>query len=124
MYGCFTNIAIPFGESRCSAARLAHPDESGGSGNCLQKKKIDVYSVYIIESKSGRWYYGSSDDVVQRLKEHNSNRSLYTRFKGPWELIFQRDFETKTEGLRFEKLLKKTRNKEFIQREYKEFFLR
>ncbi|WP_394854103.1 GIY-YIG nuclease family protein [Imperialibacter roseus] len=83
-----------------------------------------MYSVYIIESKSGRWYYGSSDDVVQRLKDHNSNRSLYTRFKGPWELIFQRDFETKAEGLRFEKLLKKTRNKEFIQREYKEFFLR
>jgi putative endonuclease len=82
-----------------------------------------VYSVYIIESETGVWYYGSSGNVDQRVKDHNSNRSLYTRFKGPWKLIFQRDFETKTEGLRFEKLLKKTRNKEYIRKEYSQFFI-
>jgi putative endonuclease len=83
-----------------------------------------VYSVYIIESTTGKWYYGSSENVLQRVSDHNSNRDYYTRFKGPWELIFRKDFEDKTEALRFEVQLKRMRNKKYIRATFSAFFLK
>ncbi len=80
--------------------------------------------VYILESEpSGKWYYGFTEDLDQRIKDHQSNRSKYTRFKGPWKLIFKREFLDKTEALRFEKQLKITRNKEFIKEKFKDYFI-
>ncbi|WP_442946010.1 GIY-YIG nuclease family protein [Ohtaekwangia sp.] len=32
-------------------------------------------SVYILESEEGKWYYGSSENVEQRVKDHNTNRA-------------------------------------------------
>jgi putative endonuclease len=83
-----------------------------------------IFYVYILESESsGKWYYGFSEDLNQRIKDHQSNRSKYTRFKGPWKLIFKREFLDKTEALRFEKHLKTTRNKEFIKEKFKDYFI-
>jgi putative endonuclease len=82
-----------------------------------------MYSVYIIESDNGRWYYGSSENVEQRISDHNNNRANYTRFKGPWKLIFRRDFENKTEALKFELLLKRMKNKNYIRSTFSEYFL-
>jgi putative endonuclease len=80
--------------------------------------------AYIIESESsGKWYYGFTEDLDQRIKDHQSNRSKYTRFKGPWKLIFKREFLDKTEALRFEKHLKTIRNKEFIKEKFKDYFI-
>ncbi len=55
---------------------------------------------------------------------HNEGKSRYSRTKIPWKLIFVRPFEMKSEALKFERYLKSTRNKDFIKRNYKEFFLR
>ncbi|WP_127122554.1 GIY-YIG nuclease family protein, partial [Chryseotalea sanaruensis] len=80
--------------------------------------------VYIIESESsGKWYYDFTEDLDQRIKDHQSNRSKYTRFKGPWKLIFKREFLDKTGALRFEKHLKTIRNKEFIKEKFKDYFI-
>ncbi len=80
--------------------------------------------VYIIESGSnGKWYYGYSEDPDQRYIDHQTNRSRYTRFKGPWKLIFIREFLIKSEALQFEKYLKKIRNKDFIRKAFVEFFI-
>lgn len=87
-------------------------------------KDLDVYSVYIIESEEGRWYYGSSEHLLQRVSDHNSNRATYTRFKGPWKLIFRRDFNNKSDALKFELLLKRLKNKNYIRTSFSEFFLK
>jgi putative endonuclease len=82
------------------------------------------YFVYILESDStGHWYYGFSEDADQRVSDHKTNRSKHTRFKGPWRLIFKREFADKTEALKFERYLKKSRNKEFIRRKFSESFV-
>ena len=81
--------------------------------------------TYIIQSiKDNTWYYGYSTDPVVRLKFHNRGASRYTKSKVPWRLIFVREFETKSEALNFEKYLKKTRNKEYIKKEFSEYFIR
>ncbi|HEV8513300.1 MAG TPA: GIY-YIG nuclease family protein [Cyclobacteriaceae bacterium] len=82
-----------------------------------------VYSTYIIESeKTENWYYGHSDNLERRLNEHNSGQTKSTRGKGPWRLIFERPFATKLDANRFELKLKKLKNKEYIKRNYNEFF--
>ena len=83
-----------------------------------------IYFVYIIESVTGMWYYGSSTNPHRRLSEHNAAYNISTRGRGPWRLIFERGFEQQEDALAFEKLLKKTRNKKYILAAYWQYFLR
>ena len=83
-----------------------------------------MYHVYIIESEKDRtWYYGFSENPERRLHFHNDGKSTYTKSKTPWKLIFCRSFDMKTEALKFELYLKRTRNKSYISREFLEYFI-
>ena len=84
-----------------------------------------MYYTYIIESETTKsWYYGHSENVKRRLDDHNQNRNKSTSNKGPWKLIFVRSFETKLEANRFELLLKKLRNKNYVNEKYSKYFLK
>ncbi len=52
--------------------------------------------VYILYSKRGRkTYTGQTDDVEERLAQHNSGKTKYTsRFK-PWDLIYTEECPTR-----------------------------
>ena len=83
-----------------------------------------MYFVYIIKSaKDESWHYGFSEDPEKRLGYHNAGKSRYTKGKLPWVLIFQRSFENRTEALKFERQLKRLRNKNYILKIYSEYFL-
>ncbi|AFH49900.1 Putative URI domain endonuclease [Ignavibacterium album JCM 16511] len=85
---------------------------------------MENFYTYIIESLSDQsWYIGHTNNIERRLEEHNSGENKSTRAKRPWKLIFLRKFETNLEANRFELKLKKLRNKNFIRKEYSEFFL-
>jgi predicted GIY-YIG superfamily endonuclease len=47
-----------------------------------------VYFVYILRSKKyrERLYIGLTEDVFERIKEHNAESSKYSRVYAPWEL--------------------------------------
>ena len=76
-----------------------------------------MYSVYILESmQDGSWYIGSTDDVTRRLTEHNDQSNThYTGKKQPWKLLRTKDFKKKSDAISFERYLKKTRNKQYIE---------
>lgn len=64
--------------------------------------------VYIIESQTdGTYYKGISEDYHRRLEEHNNGQSRYTSGKGPWELRYVEETETKRSALIREKMLKR-----------------
>ena len=74
-----------------------------------------MFYVYIIESiTNGVFYKGSTSDYLRRLDEHNNNKNIYTRNKGPWKLIFVQEFATLQEALRVEKKLKRC-NKKYLR---------
>ena len=74
-----------------------------------------MYFAYILQSqKSGRLYYGSSDDPNRRLMEHNCGHTKSTRNKGPWNLIFSKEFASRQEALAFERSLKRLKNRNYI----------
>ena len=92
---------------------------------CIKSKIIDKkHFVYIIKSDlDNSWYYGYTENIAQRLNFHNEGISRYTKTKRPWALIFLRSYNLKREALKFEKYLKKTRNKDYIGEKYAEYFL-
>ena len=74
-----------------------------------------MYYVYIIKSQIHDIFYkGSTSDYERRLTEHNENKNEYTKAKGPWQLIFVQEFETKGEALIQEKKLKRC-NKDYLR---------
>ena len=84
-----------------------------------------MHFTYTIQSKQDKsWYYGYSSDPYSRLEFDNQGKSTYTQSKIPWELIFLRKFDNKTEALKFERYLKKTRNKKYILTKFAGYFIR
>lgn len=71
-----------------------------------------LYFVYILENSQGKHYTGSTDNLVERLEMHNDTSKEKMRFhrttfkKGPWKIIFSKEFNTRQEAVKFEKYLK------------------
>lgn len=83
-----------------------------------------MYCTYIIESDNNkRWYIGHTINSNNRIKEHNLGYTKSTKNKGLWKLIFIRRFDTKLEANRFELKLKRLKNKNYICKEFRKYFL-
>ena len=81
-----------------------------------------MYYTYIIYSSSHTIFYkGITDNPERRLFEHNNNLSRFTADKGPWEMVYLKDWATKREALIEEKRIKRlnVRSLELLIRNYK-----
>ncbi len=81
-----------------------------------------MYYAYVLQNPKGVKYKGSTDDVVGRLEMHNDTSPLKARFhrttykKGPWTLIFHKEFKSREEAVKFEKFLKTGAGREWLER--------
>ena len=67
-----------------------------------------MYFVYILYSENFDTYYkGYTTNIVKRVEQHNQNKSEYTSGKGPWELVYLKQYEDKKQVLIEEKRLKR-----------------
>jgi putative endonuclease len=74
-----------------------------------------MHYVYIIFSKNAEVYYkGETATPIKRLVQHNQNLSKYTSGKGPWELVYLEELNSRTEALVREKSLKR-QNRKYLQ---------
>jgi len=74
-----------------------------------------MYYTYIIESISrGSLYIGQTNNISDRINRHNTNQNKYTKNKGPWKLIFYKEFNTRSEAVKLELKLKSIKNKTFL----------
>ena len=66
-----------------------------------------MYYVYIIFSvEYDEWYVGSTNDLQNRIHDHNSGKNLHTKKYKPWKLVHYSAFKSKTRALEFERYLK------------------
>ena len=73
-----------------------------------------MYYTYILRSqKSKIFYYGYTEDLKRRLKEHNEGRVFATKPHCPWRLVFYAAFETTKQAKEFEQYLKTGSGKAF-----------
>jgi putative endonuclease len=81
-----------------------------------------MYYAYVLENLKNRKYTGSTDNIEDRVDMHNDVSPEKAKFhkttykKGPWRLVFKREFKTRLEALRFEKFLKTGKGREWLER--------
>ncbi|MSU54916.1 MAG: GIY-YIG nuclease family protein [Candidatus Taylorbacteria bacterium] len=66
------------------------------------------YFVYIVECFDNTLYCGSTNDLEKRVSNHNSKKSgaRYTRSRQPVVLKYFEKFETKSEAMKREYVIK------------------
>ena len=76
-----------------------------------------MYWGYIIYSDSkDRFYIGTSGVGPEiRLTRHNAGWTRSTKSGIPWEIKFVKSFDSKTEALKWEKMVKKQKSRPFIE---------
>jgi putative endonuclease len=79
-----------------------------------------MFCTYVLKSiKNDKFYIGHTQNIEKRLQEHNNNESKSTKNKGPWVLIYTKEFSTRSEAMRFEISLKKIKNKGYLLKQIK-----
>jgi putative endonuclease len=76
-----------------------------------------MFFVYVLRSAAtGRHYVGSCADPVQRLGQHNAGVTKSTKNRGPWELVYQEEWPTRSEAMRREQYWKSGKGREELKR--------
>ena len=76
------------------------------------------YYVYILESETfeNRFYIGFTEDLENRLKEHNSGKLPNTKRYMPWKIKSAHAFASKSKALAFEAYLKTPSGRAFAKK--------
>ncbi len=65
------------------------------------------YFVYVLRSEStDSSYVGHTSNLEKRIIEHNNGKSLSTRSKRPWQLVYKEEYDTRSEAASREKYFK------------------
>lgn len=66
-----------------------------------------MYYVYLIESKmTNERYIGSTNDLKNRIKEHNAGQVFSTKLSRPWKIVYYEAYLTEKLARLREKRLK------------------
>jgi len=77
---------------------------TGGS----MQSNAKPYHVYVLWSHGARRFYiGLTEDLAERLRQHNEGISRWTAGKGPWQIVWTREFPALGPARRFENLLRR-----------------
>lgn len=75
-----------------------------------------MFYVYILYSATvDRYYVGQSDNVIGRLKSHNSGESRYTSIASDWQIVYKEEFEERTAAIKRERTIKKEKSRKYIE---------
>ena len=77
-----------------------------------------MYTTYILFSDAIQRYYTgyTSQDVDDRLYQHNINYKGFTGKTNDWKVVFTQLFDEKSSALKLESKLKKNGAKRFLSR--------
>ena len=74
------------------------------------------YFIYHIKSEEGYFYTGQTSNLKERLGQHNSGNSFYTKRGTNWKLIHSEEFGTRAEAMKREKYFKTGKGREELQK--------
>ncbi len=61
-----------------------------------------MYYVYVLQSEKGKKYIGYTQNMRERLEQHNAGKSAYTK-GSKWELIYFEGYRTEAQARRRER---------------------
>ena len=76
-----------------------------------------MFYTYVLRSeKTGRRYFGSTENLASRFEQHNRAQSLATKHGAPWLLIYHEEFPTRAEAVRRERFYKTGKGRDFLDK--------
>ena len=76
-----------------------------------------MFCVYVLYSDLHEKHYtGYTIDLEMRMKSHNELGSGWTKKFRPWRVIYTKEFEIKTDAMKYESWLKSGVGREFISK--------
>jgi putative endonuclease len=74
-----------------------------------------MWVVYILQSeKDGSFYVGSTGNLADRINRHNSKRSLATKSKTPWKLVYTEKLATRSLAVQREFQIKNKHSRKYL----------
>ena len=84
---------------------------------------MKFFYVYILQNKEKDFIYiGYSENLKQRLKEHNAGKSKSTKLYIPLKLIFYEAYPNNSDAKRREKYLKSNKGRTTLMTMLKSYF--
>ena len=84
-----------------------------------------MFYTYVLQSKKDeRFYTGATDDLRKRFKDHQDGKSIWTKSRGPFELVYYEACLERHDAFEREKYLKSGRGKRFLKARLKRFLFR
>ena len=84
---------------------------------------MKFFYVYVLYNKDKDFIYiGYSENIKQRVKEHNSGKSQSTKHYIPLKLIFYEAYPTMSDAKRREKYLKSNKGRTTLIAMLKDYF--
>ena len=84
---------------------------------------MKFFYVYVIQNKAKNFIYiGYSENLRQRLNEHNSGKTKSTKYYTPLNLIFYEAYPSKSDAKRREKYLKTNKGRTTLMTMLKDYF--
>ena len=81
-----------------------------------------MFYTYVMRSKKdSKWYTGVTNNLRKRFKEHNENRVVSTKNRGPFEVIYYEACINEQDARAREKYLKSGMGKCYIKNRLKRF---
>ena len=81
-----------------------------------------MFYTYLLKNKeTGKCYTGSTKDLRKRFNEHNTGRSSYTKYRGPFKLIYYEACLDMEDARSREKYLKSGMGKRYLKNRLKRF---
>ena len=66
------------------------------------------------ETKADKFYIGATENIEQRLAKHRNKNKGFTNQADDWQIVYSEEFQTKTEALAYERLIKSWKSKKKI----------
>lgn len=81
-----------------------------------------MYFVYIIEDENRKRYIGFTNDIKQRIHDHNSGKGTQTtRRSKSWNIIYLEGYLNKKDALGREKFLKSGAGDRYLKKQLKNY---
>jgi putative endonuclease len=74
-----------------------------------------MYHTYILFSIiKNKYYIGSTSNLEERIKKHNSNHKGFTGGVGDWQVVYYENYKSKSEATQREMQIKKWKSRKMI----------
>lgn len=94
------------------------PDQSVGI------KWIFMAYVYILKTKSGKYYVGSTENLSTRLAHHIGGHTPSTKKLGAEALLLSQEYETLKDARSVEYKIKNLKRKDYIEKMLKDGYIK